>query len=180
MKFLLFLLLILAAPLAAQQPPTIAILVRHAEKAPVPTDDPPLSNAGRARATAPAVIARDAGVTAIITTQFVRSKETARPAAESLGIAPEVARAGGPDHVSEVARLVRAHAGGVVLVVGHSNTIPAIAAALGARQPAAICDSEYDGLYVVVLEPEGRPSHLVSARYGEPSPRSASCGAMRP
>jgi len=176
-RTLLLTLLLGAAPLLAQQPATTVILVRHAEKAAAPASDPPLTEAGEARAKALATIARDAGVTAIVTTQFARTRETARPAAEALHITPEVVSAGGAQHAAEVARVVRSHAGGVVLVVGHSNTIPAIVAALGAPQPAPICDSEYDGLYVVTIPASGS-AHVIRARYGEPSPVEAGCGSM--
>ena len=170
-----------AAPLRAQQPATTVILVRHAEKRALPADDPMLTDAGETRARALMAIARDAGVTAVITTQFVRTRETGRPTAEALGITPEVARAGGSaaQHAQDVARMVQAHAGGVVLVVGHSNTIPAIVAALGAAQPPPICDSEYDGLYVVVVPATG-PAHLIRGRYGQTSSVDATCAAMRP
>ena len=176
MRKLLLSLLLFTAPLAAQQPTTV-ILVRHAEKAAAPANDPPLTEAGQARAKALAVIARDAGVTAIVTTQFARTRETGAPAAEALHITPDVVTAGGSQHVQDVARVIRSHAGGVVLVVGHSNTIPAIIAALGAPQPPPICDSEYDNLYIVTLPASGS-AHVIRARYGEPSPAEAGCGSM--
>ena len=170
-----------AVAVAAQQPATTVILVRHGEKADVPANDPPLSEVGAARAKALLAAARDAGITAVITTQFARTRETARPTAEALGITPEVARAGGSvaQHAQEVARMVQAHAGGVVLVVGHSNTLPAIIAALGAPQPPPICDSEYDDLYVVTLTPNAK-AHVIRARHGAPSPADASCAGMKP
>jgi len=163
----------------AQQ--TTVILVRHAEKGDTPANDPGLTEAGAARAKALLAIAREAGVTAVITTQFARTRETARPAAEALGITSEVARAGGAaaQHAQDVARMVHAHAGGVVLVVGHSNTIPAIVAALGAPQPPPICDSEYDDLYIVTLG-ANPPAHVIRARYGAPSPADAGCASMKP
>ena len=176
MKTLLLSLLLFAAPLLGQQPTTV-ILVRHAEKAAVPANDPPLTESGEARAKTLAVIARDAGVTAIVTTQFARTRGTARPSAEALHITPDVVSVGGAQHAQEVARVIRSHAGGVVLVVGHSNTIPAIIAALGAPQPPPICDSAYDGLYIVTLSTSGA-AHVISARYGEPSPAVAGCGSM--
>jgi hypothetical protein len=37
-------------------------------------------------------------------------------------------------HAQDVAHAALAHEGGVVLVVGHSNTVPGIIAALGAPQ----------------------------------------------
>ena len=165
---------------AQQQTPTTVILVRHAEKAAVPTEDPPLTAEGQARAQALMTIARDAGVTAIITTQFVRTQATARPAAEALRITPAIVSAGGAQHAQDVARAIRQfQAGSVVLVVGHSNTIPAIVAALGAPRPPPICDSEYDGLYFVTVPASG-PARVIRARYGEPSPVDTSCAAMRP
>jgi broad specificity phosphatase PhoE len=166
---------------AQQSATTTVILVRHAEKGDAPANDPVLTEAGAARARALMAIARDAGVTAVITTQFARTRETARPAVEALGITPDVARAGGvaAQHAQDVARMVQAHAGGVVLVVGHSNTVPAIVAALGAPQPPPICDSEYDGLYIVVVPATG-PAHLIRGRYGQPSPVDATCASMRP
>ncbi len=167
-------------PLAAQQhPQTTVILVRHAEKAALPAEDPALTAEGQARAQALMAIARDAGVTAIITTQFARTRETARPAAEALHITPEIVSAGGAQHAEEVARVIYRHSGGVVLVVGHSNTIPAIAAALGAPRPPPICDSEYDGLYFVTVPASG-PARVIHARYGEPAPALAGCGGMKP
>ena len=171
-----------AMPLRAQQlATTTVILVRHAEKGDAPANDPGLTEAGAARARALMAIARDAGVTAVITTQFVRTRETGRPAAEALGITPEIARAGGnaAQHAQDVARMVQAHAGGVVLIVGHSNTVPAIVAALGAPQPPPICDSEYDDLYIVTLAANA-PAHVIRARYGAASLADAGCAAMKP
>ena len=175
----LILLLFTALPAFAQErAPTTVILVRHAEKAAAPADDPALTEAGQARAQALMAIARDAGVTAIVTTQFARTRETARPTAEALQITPDVVRAGGAQHAQEVARAVMAHAGGVVLVVGHSNTVPAIIAALGAPQPPPICDSSYDDVYLLTVRASG-PARVIHARYGEASPVVAGCGAMR-
>jgi broad specificity phosphatase PhoE len=172
------LLFVTALPLAAQErAPTTVILVRHAEKAATPGDDPSLTEAGQARARALMTIARDAGVTAILTTQFARTRETARPATEALKVTPEVVRAVGSQHAQDAAHAALAHAGGVVLVVGHSNTVPAIIAALGAPQPPPICDSSYDDLYIVTVPASG-PARVIHARYGEPSPREAGCASM--
>src|SRR6478672_13139476 len=71
-------------------PPTVILLVRHAEKAAQPPQDPPLTEAGLARAQALVAVARDAGVSAIITTQYERTRKTAEPTAAALHITPEV------------------------------------------------------------------------------------------
>src|SRR4051794_6365580 len=108
-KLVLALLLVVlgGAPLAAQQrAPITVLIVRHAEKASAPANDPPLTSGGEARARALAKIAQDAGVKAIITTQYLRTRETARPAAEALHITTEVVSANGSaaQHAQEVAR----------------------------------------------------------------------------
>jgi broad specificity phosphatase PhoE len=160
--------------------PTVVLLVRHAEKAAQPAQDAPLSEAGAARARALVQVARDAGVTAIITTQFDRTRKTAEPTAAALHVTPEIVEAGPPaQHAKAVADQVLKHAGGTVLVVGHSNTIPAIVGALGAPQPRELCDSEYDQLFVVILVDAG-PPRLIRSRYGAPSVEDAGCAAMQP
>jgi broad specificity phosphatase PhoE len=180
----LLLLLLGAVPLAAQQrAPITVILVRHAEKAASPANDPPLTAEGEERARALAKIARNDGVQAIITTQYLRTRETARPAAEALHITPEVVSVGTgapamAQHIREVVRrIAQDHQGQVVLVVEHSNTIPAIIAALGAPKPAAICDNEYDGLYTVFIAPTGATT-VMKSRYGAPSAVTAGCESM--
>lgn len=148
----------------AAAPPTTVILVRHAERAGDPSGDPALTAAGETRAKALVPVLRDAGVNAIITTQYQRTRLTAQPTAEALGITPEVVAASGQDHPAAVARYIREkHAGHTVLVVGHSNTINAIAAALGAAHPGLIDDATYDNLYIVTVGPE--KSTIVKAKY---------------
>ena len=165
---------------AQQRAATTVILVRHAEKAAEPAADPPLTPEGEVRARALIAVARDAGVTTIITTQFVRTKATAEPIANALHITPTVVDARAKTHAQDVAQnILTSHAGETVLVVGHSNTLPAIIAALGAGQVAPICDSEYDGLYVVTIPGSGGgPAHVIRARYGAPSPAGPECAAM--
>jgi broad specificity phosphatase PhoE len=166
-------------PTKSAVPPTVVLLVRHAEKGTQPPQDPPLTEAGAERARALVIVARDAGVSAIITTQFERTRRTAEPTATALRITPEVVSAGpAAQHAKAVADQVLKHAGGTVLVVGHSNTIPAIVGALGAPQPRDLCDSEYDQLFVVVLG-DGGPPRLIRSRYGAPSVEDAGCPAMQ-
>lgn len=164
----------------ASAPPTVVLLVRHAEKAAEPAANPPLTEGGSARAQALVAVARDAGVTAIITTQYERARKTAEPTALALRVTPEVVDAGPvAQHAKAVADQVLKHAGGTVLVVGHSNTIPAIVGALGAPRPRDLCDSEYDQLFVVVIGDTG-PPRLIRSRYGAPSADDPTCSSMQP
>jgi broad specificity phosphatase PhoE len=157
---------------------TTVILVRHAEKAAEPASDPPLTPEGRARARALWQAVKDAGVDAVITTQLARTIQTAAPTVSQRHLTPEVVQAGGPTHPTEVAAAVKRHRGQTVLVVGHSNTIPAIIGALGAPQPPAICDSEYDGFYLVQIDVSGKAT-LLRTRYGAPSPGDPACASMK-
>jgi broad specificity phosphatase PhoE len=81
---LLFLFAALVARGALAQPATTVILVRHAEKAAEPAEDPPLSAAGETRAQALLDLVREAGISAVITTPFARTRDTARPVLDAL------------------------------------------------------------------------------------------------
>ncbi len=164
-------------PLLAQAPATTVIVVRHAEKAAQPAADPPLTAAGRARAQALAAALQSAEVTAVVTTQFARTKATAAPTADEFHLTAVVVPATSPvsDHARAVAAAVMQHAGGTVLVVGHSNTVAAIVAALGAPKPAELCDAEYDAMFVVTVRADGRAT-VIKARYGKATPVAEGCG----
>lgn len=156
--------------------PSLVLLVRHAEKAAEPASDPPLTAAGAERARALAAALSDAGVTAVITTELRRTRDTAAPLAEKLRLKPEVVSVRSRDvdqHVQEVAKAVRQHPGGVVLVVGHSNTVPRIVAALGGPRLTDICDSVYDNLFV--LASEAGKIRLVRSHYGMATPPGPEC-----
>ena len=119
-------------------------------------------------------------MSAIITTQFQRTRQTAAPSAEALGVVPDVAevKGGVPDHVKAIADLVRGRfAGRTVLIVGHSNTVPAIVNALGGRKLPDLCDDSYDDLFTVVLSADGA-GRLIHSRYGAPSTATAACPAI--
>ncbi len=170
MKRTLLFALLLLTPLAAypQGAPTVVIIVRHAEKGTVPANDPPLNAAGVARAKALARALADANVQAIITTHLQRTRETARPLAEARHLVPEVVATGGTAHAPTVADAVRKHLGQTILVVGHSNTVTAIIAALGGPKLPDLCDSQYSTLFTLVLD--GPSARLVQGSYGAPSP----------
>ena len=157
---------------------TTVIVVRHAEKAAQPANDPPLTAEGEARAIALWQARKDANVTAVITTQLARTRMTAAPTVANRGITPDVVNTGNATHIADVAAAVKRHMGQTVLVVGHSNTVPAIVAALGATEPAAICDPEYDNLYVVTIDPLGKAG-VVRGHFGVPTPVAAGCGAPK-
>jgi broad specificity phosphatase PhoE len=164
--------------LGAGDLPAMVVLVRHAEKAGAPFDpDPDLTAAGVMRARDLATALRDTHLTAIVTTQYRRTQETAKPIADALRLTPQIVKV--PDipdeseqlraYVSGALELLRKQPGGAVLVVGHSNTVPALIEALmnGPRLPL-ICDTIYDKLFIFVPNSVGKSS-LVQSRYGTES-----------
>ena len=161
-----------AAARASSSATTIVILVRHAEKAATGGNDPDLTPLGRRRADELATTLRNAGVDAIVVSERRRTHQTAAPLAAALGIVPDTVGLGAtvPEHAAAVARRIReSHAGRTVLVVGHSNTVPPIIAALGGPELPEICDAVHSGLYVVILRGNARPG-LIQSRYGPSDP----------
>jgi broad specificity phosphatase PhoE len=158
-----------SAPAATAEKATTAlttvIVVRHAEKVDN-SEDPALSPIGQARAAALADALRDAGIQAIYTTQYQRTRGTAAPLARLLGLVPVMVETGGPavEHGRAVAAKVLAQQPGrTVLVVGHSNTVPAIVGGLGAADVGSIADDEYHKLFIVKIA--GSDVRLIRARY---------------
>jgi broad specificity phosphatase PhoE len=143
--FALFILLFVSVPVVSAQP--VVVIVRHAEKAAKGGDDPDLSSAGRARADELARILKDSGITAIFTTEFKRTQETAAPTATSAHLAPTVVAA--KDTAALVAKLHQLS--GNALVVGHGDTISNIVKALGINSSINIPDADYSELLIVTL-----------------------------
>ena len=150
---------------------TTIILARHGEKAPEPANDPVLSPSGEARAMALVDAVRGAGISAIYSTGYARTQRTARPASEQLKVPVTTFDAAPSDpNYGKIyaAELLAKQRGKVVLVVGHSNTIPLILRGLGITDAPAMPDSEYDNLYIVTV-PEAGPARVVKAHYGAPT-----------
>ncbi len=161
----MFLTLATLLALADTTRPVTVIVVRHAEKAALPANDPVLSPAGVERAFSLDSVLADAGVTAVITTPTTRTRATAAPVATRHAVTPlELPVRGGiAAHAREVADSARAR-GGVVLVVGHSNTVGHIVEALGGPRIGDLPDTEYRSLWTVTLENE--KVVVVRARFG--------------
>lgn len=151
-----------AAYASAQQ---AVIVVRHAEKADQ-TRDAALSAPGRARAKALADLLRGAGVTHVITTEYLRTRDTAAPLASALGLTAEQVPA--RDLPALAARLQALDPASIVLVVGHSNTIPPMLSALGSPNTLDLKDGDYDDVFVLTPRP-GQRASMVRLKYGRRS-----------
>jgi len=140
--------------------PSTVVLVRHAEPRSSGTN-PGLTAAGRKRAELLGVMLQDAGVTAVFTSEMRRTQETAHPLATRLSMVPTVLL--GLDSAAHRTRIL-AVPSGVALVVGHTNTVPPLIAALGAGNTAQIAANEFDRLFIVSLDGMGGAS-VLSLRY---------------
>ena len=154
---------------SSNHPTTVVLIVRHAEKIQNAGDDPHLSEAGIARASALAAVAEHAGVNVVYVTQYQRTRETAAPLASrlSLPILPVRVTLSNPaGYLKElVGSIVSQPSGSVVLVVSHSNTVPALVNALAQVNVPPMGDADYDRIYVVTLPAGGAP-RVIAAQYG--------------
>jgi len=150
-----------------------AILVRHAEKDPAgDPKDPGLSEAGGARARALAQLFARAGVSHLFASEYRRTRDTLAPLAAARSLEVEVVPAS--DAAGLAARIRALPAGSLALVAGHSNTVPAIARALGAEladlaeSPSgpALRDDEYARAFVLAFPAAAEPASEKASRPG--------------
>ena len=151
---------------------SIIYLIRHAEKADDGTRDPGLTEAGRARAAWLSKWFAGRGITAIYSSEFKRTLETVAPLSERLNmpIAPYDPRA-----LEGVAARLQGDAAGlgegadsIILVVGHSNTTPALVNILigEERYPDLVEGWMYDRIFQVILGEDGQAA--VEILYSQP------------
>ena len=133
-------------PVAATEPaaqvPTIYVS-RHMRKG--EGDDPSLSAQGAAEAAQLAALLKDRGIMAIFVTPTKRSRETAQPLATGTGAPIETYD---PRDTAALAQRAAAIAGSI-LIVGHSNTVPAIVAAVGATAPGPMTEEDFGRIFAV-------------------------------
>jgi broad specificity phosphatase PhoE len=155
--FLAFVVVVAAAATVyewATADSTTIIVIRHAEKDLSGGADPALTAAGEARA---ALLARMLGasdphgrIDAIYVSTTARSRATAAPLAAALKLTPTEVSPGDPKGLAR--RALREHAGGRVLIVAHSDTVPGIVGELsGDHEIRMLGDSDYGAMYVVTV-----------------------------
>lgn len=145
---------------------TTVLVIRHAEKGTSPPSDPPLSPAGEERAQSLVHVSGEAGITAIFATEYLRTQQTVEPLAEHLGLT--VNEVDAVDVEGLINQILADHSGEVVIIAGHSNTVPLIIEELGGDPISPIDESEYDNLYVVTVFRFGS-SKVLNLKYGNPS-----------
>jgi 2,3-bisphosphoglycerate-dependent phosphoglycerate mutase len=152
------------------QATTTMIFVRHAEKMTDQGKDPSLSPAGERRV---AELTRQlvdadviAGIDAIYSTPYKRTQETVRPLADALNLPINNYDAADTEEV--LTTILKSHKGKIILVSGHSNTVPVLIANLGAsKRVPPIAEGEYDNIYIISIPWFGK-TKTIRMRYGEP------------
>jgi broad specificity phosphatase PhoE len=152
---------------------TTIYVVRHAEKQGAATammsNDPDLTEAGKERANALADSLKKKKITAVYSTPYKRTQQTAEPTAilKLLQVNSYNANAGETLIDSLAGTKKKAY-----LVVGHSNTVPAMLRKLGLHPSMQdIPDNDYDNFFVVRIKWFfGKNITLTEKTYGKVSP----------
>lgn len=151
--------------------PLVVFLVRHAEKIDE-SADPALNRDGYKRAEELARVLSDAGIQFIHSSDFKRTRSTARPLANQLKLEIGIYDKWNLHALAEHVKLL----GGRHLVVGHSNTTPALVEIFGGDPGSPIEEVyEYDRLYILSFD--RYEVNTVLLRYG-PSRSSAPSSNM--
>ncbi len=150
----LLFLVAFAAPSSLASAQEAIYLVRHAERADQSADSA-LSTDGVGRSYKLRDALRDAGITGIFTSELRRTVDTAAPLASAIHVTPR--RVAAADAEGLAAAIAASGPRDRVLVVGHSNTVPALLRALHVDAAVAIGDNDYDNLFIVIPQKEGRP-----------------------
>ena len=128
---------------------TYYYVVRHAEKenTTTMTTDVPLTEAGKQRAEALKQALKGKRIERIYSTNYVRTKATAQPLAESSGIKIDVYD---PRDTGFVRRIKDMPLGNI-LIIGHSNTVDDLVNQLMGQKTieADLPDSEYGDLFII-------------------------------
>jgi phosphohistidine phosphatase SixA len=162
---------------AAPQLPVTVFALRHAEtvESTKTARDPELSYQGKVRAARLATLLGKAGVTHLYSSPYIRTKATLAPLAEALNLKVVKLDPRKPNSYTEA--IAALPPGSVVVVCGHSNTIPGLVEALGGEAtnledhpqygPMLAHDS-YDRMFQVTLPGvEGAAVSTIELRLGE-------------
>jgi 2,3-bisphosphoglycerate-dependent phosphoglycerate mutase len=128
--------------------PTTIYLVRHAEKEDS-SSNTDLSEAGRTRAAAMVKYFEAIPIDLFYSTPYKRTQQTCSPAATAKK--KEIITYS-PDQM-DLREVAASNPGKTILIVGHSNTIPAyINNVLGKKIYDDIPEDEYDHLYTIIIK----------------------------
>ena len=131
---------------------TTYYLVRHAEKAEnTMASDVPLSEAGMQRAQALSEMLKNKKIGTIYSTDYLRTKSTAQPLADKIGITIQAYDPSDSTFISRMINTGNKDKEGNMLIVGHSNTVDDIVNNLAGSRvvPGDLPDTQYGDLYII-------------------------------
>lgn len=155
LTFLFYLIVGLASAQSLSEKPTTLILIRHAERGHDGSNDPPLTEAGTTRANSLVTILKNSTISAIYTSNYKRTRNTATPLAHATGLDIKTYE---PMQGDELKKIISENKGKTVLIVGHSNTIPWTANFLTGSKLENFADSDYGNLMIVNIWDDGKAS----------------------
>ena len=128
---------------------TTYYVVRHAEKETTSTmsSDVPLSEEGKQRAVALKDVLQNERISEIYSTNYIRTKSTAQPLADALGLTVQIYNPGDSVFMNRLKRINNSN----VLIVGHSNTVDDLVNTIAGEKlvPGDLADSQYGNLFIL-------------------------------
>lgn len=134
-------------------------LTRHAEKQDDGTRDPSLTKEGQQRAENLVLLLKDKNITQVYSTNYQRTQQTAKPFADHLKVDAKIYD---PQQLQDFANKVLLLSENV-LIVGHSNTTPQLAAMLGGDSMSEMSESEYGRIYQLKIVGDIVTTHLINS-----------------
>lgn len=150
-SFLACVCFLASCAISGSSAPATIYLVRHAEKQ--AGEDPLLTAEGETRAARLGELMVRAKVSKIYSTETRRTEATAKPAADHLGLTINAYDA---SDLEGFATLLKETGSGRILVVGHSNTTPVLAAYLTGRDEGPwFNEADYESLFRIDFNEAG-------------------------
>jgi 2,3-bisphosphoglycerate-dependent phosphoglycerate mutase len=131
-------------------------VIRHAERAPSNTmsmsSDVPLSDAGQQRAEDLKTLLSKEKINHIFSTNYIRTKSTAQPLSDLIGIPIEIYDPRDTIFPSKIKAMK-----GNILIVGHSNTVDDLVNGISGKRVVAgdLNDSQYGDLFIIKKKGNG-------------------------
>ncbi|HCA07900.1 phosphoglycerate mutase family protein [Chryseobacterium sp.] len=151
---------------------TVCILLRHAEKENVGTD-PDLTSAGKLRAEELKRLLGNVHVDNIYTTAYNRTRQTAIPLAESKGIVIKEYTPAATFAATQlfINNILAQNQGKVVVIVGHSNTVPEMVKVLSNNTlNVTISETQFDNIFITKNSAAAGSVFAVQKKFGQSTP----------
>ena len=126
-------------------------LIRHAEKVKDGSNDPALTELGKARAVTYAEYFADKGIEVIYSSDLIRTRDTVAPLIKATGLELQLYN---PGDLNEIAERLLAD-GRISLVSGHSNTTAVLSNLITGDNEPDLEDHHYDRIYILTENKDG-------------------------